>query len=44
MIDNQTLRSTYSDEVLIDLQPGISYLLALEMLIFGNQNRSHANI
>lgn len=39
MIDNQTLRSTYSDEVLIDLQPGISYLLALEMLIFGNQNR-----
>ncbi len=39
MIDNQTLRSTYSDEVLIDLQPGISYLLALEMLIFGNQTR-----
>ena len=39
MIDNQTLRSNYSEEALIDLQPGIAYLLALEMLIFGGQNR-----
>ena len=39
MIDNVTLRSNYSDEALIDLQPGISYLLAIEMLIFGGQNR-----
>ena len=39
MINNQTLRSNYSEEALIDLQPGIAYLLALEMLLFGAQNR-----